>query len=147
MASRKHLPGKTVSLWTDFQQVHPVNADGSRIELEEGETYWRNSFYLVFCKQLEPARGIEGAVRLTIKHNQGKAVREWKHLQRIKNEIVGAEREAVEIFPPESMLVDLSKEHHLFVTPVGVSSIYVYEEKMRAQGLHGYDILRGDESD
>lgn len=147
MPRKRQSAKKSVSLWTDFEQVYPMKAGGVPVPLEDGETYWRNSFYLVFRKELEPEKGIEGAVRLSIKHNQGKAIREWKHLQRIKNEIVGAEREAVEIFPPESMVSDMSNEHHLFVTPVGVSSIYVYEEKMRSQGLRGYDILRGNEDD
>jgi len=123
-------PQKTTSLWTEFQQVYPVGADDEMIEMGEGESYWKNSFYLVFRKELDIEHGLDGAVRLSIKHNQGKAIREWKHLQRIKNELVGKEREAVEIFPPESMLTSLDNEHHLFVTPVGVSSIFVFEEKL-----------------
>lgn len=116
------------------------------VPLEDGETYWRNSFYTVFRKDLEPSLDADSAVRLSIKHNQGKAIREWKHLQRIKNELVGAEREAVEIFPPESMVTSLDNEHHLFVTPVGVSSIYVYEEKARADGLRGYNVRGGTDN-
>lgn len=148
MAKRKWKPPrKTTSLWTEFQQVYPVGHDEKPVELEPGESYWRNSFYLVFVKELEPERGREGAVRLSVKHNQGKAIREWKHLQRIKNEIVGDDREAVEIFPPESMVTSLDNEHHLFVTPVGVSSIYVYEEKVRSMGLSpSIEMLRGGES-
>ena len=141
----RNIPRKSSSLWTDFEQVYPMRADGTSVPVEDGETYWRNSFYIVFRKELEPEKGLDGAVRLSIKQNQGKAIREWKHLQRIKNELVGPEREAAEIFPPESMLADMSHEHHLFVTPVGVSSIYIYEEKMRSQGLRGFDILRGNE--
>lgn len=138
-------PKKTSSLWTDFEQVYPMTQDHKPVELGAGESYWKNSFYLVFVKELEPERGREGGVRLSIKHNQGKAIREWKHLQRIKNELVGAEREAVEIFPPESMVTSLDNEHHLFVTPVGVSSIYVYEERVRSMGLSpSMDMLRGE---
>jgi len=36
-------------------------------------------------------------------------------LQRIKNEIVGPEHEAVELFPAESRLVDTSNQYHLWV--------------------------------
>lgn len=143
MARRKwKQPKKTSSLWTDFQQVYPAREDGTRVDLERGETYWRNSFYLVFRKELEPDIGLQGSVLLRIRHNQDKAVRDWKHLQRIKNELAGSEREATEIFPPQSMLTSMDNEHHLFVTPVGVSSIYVYEEKVRAEGLSGYGLIR-----
>jgi hypothetical protein len=121
-------PRKTSSLWTEFEQVYPIGYDDKPIEMGAGESWWKNSFYTVLKKDLD-----DGSVRLSIKHNQNKAIREWKHLQRIKNELVGAEREAVEIFPPESMLTSLDNQHHLFVTPEGVSSIYVYEEKMRQQ--------------
>lgn len=135
-------PKKTSSIWTEFQQVYPMREDGTRVDLEKGETYWRNSFYLVFRKELEPEVGLQGSVLLRIRHNQDKAIREWKHLQRIKNELAGSEREATEIFPPQSMVTSMDNEHHLFVTPVGVSSIYVYEEKVRAEGLSGYGIVR-----
>ena len=65
-----------------------------------------------------------------MRREDGKAIREWKHIQRVKNEIVGPEREAVEIFPPQSMVTDMSHEHHLFVVPVGVASVFLYEHKM-----------------
>lgn len=143
MGKRKWKPPKkTSSIWTEFQQVYPVKEDGSKMDLNPGETYWRNSFYLVFRKELEPEVGLQGSVLLRIRHNQDKAIREWKHLQRIKNELAGSEREATEIFPPQSMVTSMDNEHHLFVTPVGVSSIYVYEEKVRAEGLSGYGIVR-----
>jgi hypothetical protein len=145
MSRKQNKPKKTTSLWTEFEQVYPMGYDDKPIELAEGESWWRNSFYLVFRKELQPEEGIEGPVRLSIRRNDGKAIREWKHLQRVKNEVVGAEREAVEIFPPQTMVVSMNHEHHLFVTPVGVSSIYVYEEKVRAEGLRGYDILKGSD--
>lgn len=126
---KKQKPTST-SLWTDFEMVYPV-VDGTPVELEEGEQYWRNSFYTVMVKHIVPSEGVEGPVRLDIRHNQDKAIREWKHLQRIKNELVGEEREAMEIFPPQSMIANMSNMHNLFVTPVGVSSVYVYDEKMR----------------
>jgi hypothetical protein len=43
------------------------------------------------------------------------AIRDWRHFQRIKNEIVGPENEAVELFPAESRLVDGANQYHLWV--------------------------------
>ena len=143
MSRKQNKPRKTSSLWTEFEKVHALDENMEPIELAKGEEWWRNSFYTVFRKELEPDEGSNGPVRLDIRRNDGKAIREWKHLQRVKNEIVGAEREAVEIFPPQSMVTSMDHQHHLFVTPVGVSSIYVYEERARAEGLQGYGLLKG----
>jgi hypothetical protein len=137
---KKQKPTST-SLWTEFEKVYPMQQDGTPVELEEGEQYWRNSFYLVLVKQLDPSEGETGPIRLDIRHNQDKAIREWKHLQRIKNELVGEEREAMEIFPPQSMIADMSNTHHLFVPPVGVSSVFVYEEKIKQESVNPYSVI------
>lgn len=39
----------------------------------------------------------------------------WRILQRIKNEIVGPEYEAVELYPREGRLMDTSNQYHLWV--------------------------------
>jgi hypothetical protein len=54
-------------------------------------------------------------IRLTVKRHDGKAYEQWRDLQTIKNELVGPEYEAVELFPAESRLVDTSNEYHLWV--------------------------------
>jgi hypothetical protein len=46
-------------------------------------------------------------------------VRSWADMQRIKNELVGPERVAVEVFPPVSELVDQANIAHLWVLPEG----------------------------
>lgn len=147
MSRKQNKPKKTTSLWTKFEQVYPMGYDEKPIKLEEGESWWRNSFYTVFRKELDPDIGLEGAIRLDIKRNDDKAVRDWRHLQRVKNEVVDEEREAAEIFPPQSMVTSLDHQHHLFIPPVGVTSIYIYEEKARAEGLRGYNITRKKGSD
>lgn len=44
----------------------------------------------------------------------------WRILQRIKNDLVGDEAEAVELYPAESRMVDTSNQYHLWATPSGV---------------------------
>ena len=56
---------------------------------------------------------------LAIVRRDRSAVHDWRHFQRIKNELCGPEREAVEIFPAESRLVDTSNQWHLWVGPEG----------------------------
>jgi len=43
----------------------------------------------------------------------------WAAKQRVKDELVGAERVAVEVFPPKSELVDQADAYHLWVLPEG----------------------------
>jgi hypothetical protein len=43
----------------------------------------------------------------------------WADLQRIKDELMGPERVALEVFPASSQLVDVADMRHLWVLPVG----------------------------
>jgi hypothetical protein len=43
----------------------------------------------------------------------------WRDLQRIKNEIVGPERWAVQFYPPAADVIDAADMYHLWVMPVG----------------------------
>jgi hypothetical protein len=61
----------------------------------------------------------DGSMHLSFKRRDRSAIRDWRHFQAIKNEVAGPEREAIEIFPPESELVDAANEYHLWVLPEG----------------------------
>lgn len=52
---------------------------------------------------------------LSIKRRDKEVIRDWRDLQRIKNDLIGPEHEAVELFPAESRLVDSSNQFHLWV--------------------------------
>jgi hypothetical protein len=56
---------------------------------------------------------------LIIRRHDGGVDFPWAHLQRIKDELLGAERVAVEVFPPRSQLVDDANCRHLWVLPDG----------------------------
>ncbi len=74
---------------------------------------FENSLYRVEV-YATPASG-DSFVHLGITRHDGKTCKEWRHLQRIKNEIVGPEYEAMEMFPAESRLVDTGNQYHLWV--------------------------------
>lgn len=61
----------------------------------------------------------DGWAYITFKRLDRHPVRDWRHLQSIKNETVGSEREAFELFPAESRLMDTSNQYHLWVLPEG----------------------------
>lgn len=50
------------------------------------------------------------------RHDEGKGV-PWAHKQRIKDELVGSDRTAIEVFPSAEKLVDDANLFHLWVLP------------------------------
>lgn len=84
----------------------------ARIRQHHAETkVWKNDLYQV---TVHPGAEGESAVHLCIRRLDGFPGRDWRHFQQIKNELVGAECEAVEIYPAESRLVDTSNKYHLW---------------------------------
>jgi hypothetical protein len=100
-----------------------VPADPELFYASEGPSaqIWGNDRYTAIAAPYssEQPEGLNGLVWLSIRRNDRKAIRDWRHLQWIKNEVAGPEREAMEIFPRESRLVDTANQYHLFVLPVG----------------------------
>ncbi len=87
----------------------------SEYPVQEGETIWVNSRYQVYMRRFgEPPNVL---VHLSIKRRDKREIRDWRDFQRIKNELVGPEAEAIEIFPAESRLVDTANQYHLWVFP------------------------------
>lgn len=56
-------------------------------------------------------------VHLWVQRHDREMPRSWSDLQRIKNELVGPERVAIEVFPAVSKLVDDANIAHLWVLP------------------------------
>lgn len=125
---KRHQGGRTLpQVWTPFAEAEPMR-DGKPAPdaLVENETLWANSHYIVHRHLLEGK--MEGAIHLSIRHVKRRAVHDWRHFQRIKNELAGKEREAIEIYPPESQLIDTANQYHLFVLPLGVSTPFTWKE-------------------
>jgi hypothetical protein len=70
---------------------------------------WGNNLYTVHVRRTDRY------VHLSIHRHDRAPARDWRHFQRIKNEIVGPEFEAVEVYPSEARLVDTSNQYHLWV--------------------------------
>lgn len=77
---------------------------------------WSNDVY-----QATTLERHDGWTYISFKRHDRAAVRDWRHFQAIKNECCGAEREAVELFPAESRLIDESNQYHLYVAPEGMT--------------------------
>jgi hypothetical protein len=98
--------------WSDFKpcRVDLANYPDGHAPLD----IWRNSRY-----QVGRWQGIDATLgryfHLSIKTHDRSARHDFRDLQRIKNELVGPEFEAVELFPAESRLVDGANQYHLWV--------------------------------
>lgn len=127
--SKKRKP--TRREWTPFQRavpthneraraIDPAAYDSMRAEFDTGDcVLFHNSHYHVHVRYLNGAGNHAGWLHLSIRHNDRRAVRDWRQFQRIKNELAGVEREALEIYPAESRLVDEANSYHLWVMPEG----------------------------
>jgi hypothetical protein len=99
--------------WTPFEQSltwrppQPLT-DG------DGSVCFVNSRYSVIVVPFP-----HGWMWLSIHRRGGLPVRRWRDLQRIKNELAGPEREAIEVFPAESRLQDPCNAYDLWVAPEG----------------------------
>lgn len=90
--------------WTKFEPAD------THIEIQ-GLGYhecWKNSRYTVLVRRTQTEMG--ELVQLSIKRNDKNPIHDWREIQRIKNELLGPEEEAVEIYPAESRLVDSANQ-------------------------------------
>lgn len=57
----------------------------------------------------------------------------WSQKQRIKNELAGEHSQAVEIFPPQSELIDEAPMYHLWVIPEGAELPFTIHDGRRKE--------------
>ncbi len=94
---------------------HLVNASGISCDLAESQVRehlkqeaWANGIYTCVVDRSG------NYVHLSIRRVDRSPIRDWRHMQQIKNEILGPEAEAVELYPAESRLVDTANQYHLW---------------------------------
>jgi hypothetical protein len=102
----------------------PNRLTGEAYQGDPGERIWTNDRYTAITRELAG-----GWTWLSIRRNDRAAGRDWRHFQRIKNDICGPEREALELYPAESRLVDTSNQYHLWVLPAGERLPFGYQER------------------
>lgn len=101
--------------WTEFEEAEVRRDDPMVAWAFHAEKLFLNSRYQVAIRSAETPSG--KMFHLSIKRIDKQPMREWRDLQRIKNELIGEEFEAVEVFPKESQLVDTSNQYHLWAFP------------------------------
>lgn len=98
--------------WTPFRRVdlHPRNYTGPK-----PHAWYRNSRYVIALWREPVWTRRDPVFHLSIRNIDRSARHDWRDFQRIKNEICGPEFAATEVYPPESSLVDMSNQFHLWV--------------------------------
>ena len=75
-----------------------------------GAKVYRNDHYVA---SVYPAR--DGVVHISFSRIDGGAAVDWRDKQHMKNQLIGAENEGVELFPAESRKADGANQFHIFV--------------------------------
>jgi hypothetical protein len=121
-----------------------LNPDLQAVRIRAGtmpaDEAWGNDIYQVVVSHFE-----SGLTHLSIKRNDRHVIRDWRHLQSMKNEICGPEREAVEIYPAESRLVDSANEYHLWVLPEEMTMGFGFDELLVSSDFQAEEFNRGRE--
>jgi hypothetical protein len=118
MSKSKRLSSHQMA-WTKFEEVHTmVDAKGQKHQLKDiTRRCYKNSRYTVLVRALLPCAPFGAGFHLSIKLNDRAVIHDWRDLQRIKNEIVGPEVEAVELYPKNSRVTDTANQYHLWCFP------------------------------
>lgn len=117
---------KTLPPWTPFEAAEPGHPSAASDDRTFVGTFV-NSRYQVSVNVMETPLG--EVTWLSIINRDRSARHDWRDFQRIKNELMGPEREAIELYPAESRLVDTNNQFHLFVIPKGSTVPVGYRER------------------
>jgi hypothetical protein len=105
----------------------------------------KSEFYIneLYQCQTQPTGPDGEMIHICIRRRDGAAIFDWRHMQQIKNELAGPQREAIQLFPAEDRKVDTSNKYHLWVLPEGARLNAVgwkdrdvqYEERRDVPGM------------
>lgn len=127
--------------WEPFALTIPApNEHAARLDPEQyardmeeyatgKQTMWINNRYVVIKKEMS-----NGFTWLSIRHIDRKPIRDWRHFQRIKNELCGEDREGFELYPAEERLVDEANQYHIWVLPEGERVPIGFQERLVSGG-------------
>jgi len=136
MSKKKKQPTKK-KIWQPLHQTSPdilKQKNSAKVALVKSEfpmlsddeikhqircdEMWGNDRYTVTITHLD-SRERDGYLEVGVHNHNRTTIMPWSHMQQIKNEIAGPEREAVMMYPAESRLVDTANEYWIYVYPIG----------------------------
>lgn len=109
--SMESMRAQAVALNIPLEEVIKVHED-----ISKNDRVFVNSIYQVNVRKNRPIQeGWPDMMHLSIKRRDKAVIHDWRDLQRIKNELVGPEYEAIELYPAEDRLVDSANQYHLWL--------------------------------
>ena len=128
-----------VTPWTPFvevKQLHGSLSDVTAFSCDGGAKCFINSRYQVMQYENIPMIQNPEVVLtwLSIKRRDKQSCHDWRDFQRIKNELCGDERFGLEVYPPESCLVDTANQYHVWVFPEGMQMPFGFSERLIGRG-------------
>jgi len=122
--------------WTPFEpaELPPEGKARRQVIEEDPDEVYLNNLFQVEVHYLKPGEGgkvregldIPYIIHLSFKRRDRQPFHDWRIGQRIKNEILGPETEAMELYPAESRLMDTSNQYHLWALPPGYTFPWGY---------------------
>lgn len=101
----------------EVRKAYPLLTEAGAQELLDRMShqceYWVNDIYQVQVLRNDNIK----MAWINIRRRDGQAVlRDWRHFQAIKNQLIGNECEAVELYPAESRKQDTANRYHLYAS-------------------------------
>jgi len=98
-----------------FPQFTARMAKDNAKRLAKDEIYVNDLYQVNIARCRPPMEGWPSVIHLSVKRIDKEPIRDWRHMQQIKNELVGPEYEGIELYPAESRLVDTANQFHMWV--------------------------------
>lgn len=92
-----------------------TSEDATKKVAEDTAEIWKNNIYQVCVRRDIKSQGFPDMIHLSVRRLDRGAIHDWRHMQRIKNEIIGPENEGCELYPAESRRVDSANQYHIYV--------------------------------
>lgn len=121
-------PGEVEGDFKPWQPMQPAYLPPEMLALamggkKSGEVkVYMNDRYQAFVRTYADLDGSDYKVcHISVKQRDKGSLHDWRDFQRIKNDLLGPEGEAAELYPAESRLMDTSNQYHLwaFLDPEG----------------------------
>ena len=106
---------------------------------------WGNAWYQVvlYVRPPDPPEMPIATAQLSLKRWDREQIFEWRDLQRIKDDILGTDVEAVQLFPASARIVDTANQYHLWALPAGMAyPIGYFDGRLTDADANTADYLR-----
>lgn len=101
--------------WKDVTEEEQTKNTMAKVNIKPSKV-WLNGMFIV---QIYETPNAWGAVRVMIRWTDARPDHDWALFQRIKNDLFGPERVALEVYPAESNKQDVANMYWLWVLPEG----------------------------